>query len=77
MSQASTYPSLIIRAEKGPHIQPNNQLTISSIITGSTSTSTDENQLLHSLQAKVATLSPQIGKDNPHAKQALLTATSL
>ena len=60
----------------GPYIQPNNQPTILSITIGSTFTETAGNQLLLSLQAKVAALSLRLGPDNPPTNQALLTAVT-
>ena len=75
--QASTSPQPDQNSwTMGPHIQPNNQPTISSITTGSTFTDTAGNQLLLSLQAKVATLSLRLGPDNPPTNQALLTAVT-
>ena len=60
----------------GPHFQPNNQTTISSITTGSTFTNIAENQLLLSHQTEVAALSLQLGPENPPANHALLTAVT-
>jgi hypothetical protein len=77
MPQASTSPQPDQNSwTAGPHIQPNNQPTISSITTGSTFTDTAGNQLLLSLQAKVAALSLWLGPENPPANQALLTAVT-
>jgi hypothetical protein len=59
-----------------PYIQPNNQPTISSITTGSIFTDTTGNQLILSLQVKVAALSLQLGPDNPPANHAILTAVT-
>ena len=74
--QASTSPQPHQNSwTKGPHIQPNNQPSISSITTSSF-TNTAESQLLLSLQAEVAALSLHLGPDNPPANQALLTAVT-
>ena len=75
--QASTSPQPYHNSwTKGPHIQPNNQPTISSITTESTPTKSAESKLLLNLQAEVAALTLRLGPNNPSPNEAILSAVT-
>ena len=61
---------------KSPHIQPNNQPTISSIAVESTPIISAESKLLLNLQAEVAALTLRLGPNNPSPNEAILSAVT-